>query len=204
MRLVRNLAFYSALAAGLVFATLLVVIPKLGGYETYVITGRSMTGTIDRGALIYSRPVPVAQLKAGDIITYEPPDVGEPVTHRIIAVTTGQDGRPVFRTQGDNVPNPDPWKAVPTTPRVPRYVFQVPLFGYAVALLATPLVKLCLLLVPAIIVAGSILLRVWSQAGEELAGTKPAAAPPKPRDNHRLRQLRTLPPEVADDQRVSP
>jgi signal peptidase len=202
MRTIRNVLFYAAVAAGLAFATLLVIVPKLGHYETYVITGRSMTGTIDRGALTYSRPVPVAELRVGDIITFEPPGIGEPVTHRIIAVTLDQDGSPIFRTQGDNVPSPDPWQAVPTTPRVPCYALQFPLVGYVVALLAIPLVKLCLLLIPAIIVAGSILVRVWREAGDEVAGTKPAAAQPNPWLAFRLQPLGVPPQDIADHERA--
>ncbi len=32
-----------------------------------------MTGTYDRGSIVYDRPVPVSSLKVGDPITYDPP-----------------------------------------------------------------------------------------------------------------------------------
>ena len=43
----------------LVFVVGAVLLPTLLGLQRYVITGGSMTGTIPKGAVIYSRIVPV-------------------------------------------------------------------------------------------------------------------------------------------------
>ena len=161
--------FAVAVVAALAFALLLIVYPKARGYETYVITGRSMTGAIGRGALIYSKPMPVTELKVGDIITFTPPDTEKPVTHRLIAVDRNDGGQLVFRTQGDNVPSADPWHMTPSTPTTPRYVAQIPYLGYAIAAFSLPLGRVLLLVLPAVIVAVGILRKVWTDAGAELA-----------------------------------
>ena len=88
-------------AVTLVLVVAVVVIPGLFGLQRYVITGGSMTGTIPKGAVIYSKITPVEQLKVGDIITFTPPGMpsgGDAPHHRRRA---GPDGRPSFRTKGD-------------------------------------------------------------------------------------------------------
>mgnify|MGYP001506304805 CR=1 FL=1 len=63
-----TLLFLAAMALGA-----LMIVPALAGYERYVITTGSMTGTYDAGSLVISKPVPVQDLKVGDVITYLPP-----------------------------------------------------------------------------------------------------------------------------------
>jgi signal peptidase I len=161
---------------GLTLAVLLVVYPKAQGYETYVITGGSMTGTIGRGALIYSKTVPVTELKVGDIITFTPPDSEKPVTHRLIAVDRNDEGQLVFRTQGDDVPSADPWHMTPSTTTTPRYVAQIPYLGYVVAAFSLPLGRILLIVLPAVIVAVGILRRVWAEAGADVAAEAEGSA----------------------------
>src|SRR4051812_6712279 len=82
----------------------LLLLPALLGYERYVITTGSMTGTYDPGSLVYDKVVPVEDLRVGDVITYAPP-VGATraplVTHRIAGISTDAEGTRYFRTKGD-------------------------------------------------------------------------------------------------------
>ena len=115
----------SAVNALLVVATLAglaYLAPSLLGYQRYVITGGSMTGTIDKGSIVLEKAVPVADLAVGDVITYQPPaDSGVPnlVTHRIIEIGTAEGGGRLLRTQGDANPQPDPWRFSLTAPTQP-------------------------------------------------------------------------------------
>src|SRR3569833_1627978 len=96
-------------AAALALA-LAVLVPALLGYQRYVITSGSMTGTYDRGSLVYDRVVPTATLEVGDVITYDPP-VGAPAdhnTHQNHESTTLPGGVRVFRTKGDFNATADP------------------------------------------------------------------------------------------------
>ena len=59
----------------------LMLIPAALGYHRYVITGDSMSGSIDRGSIAFDDEVPVSELREGDVITYDPPQssgVGAP------------------------------------------------------------------------------------------------------------------------------
>jgi signal peptidase len=105
-------------AAGIVFGGLLIA-PSVMGWERYVIVSGSMTGTYDRGSLVFDEVVPVKSLKVGDVITYRPPRGAGPtglVTHRISKI--GRDpktGEPVFRTKGDaNSARRASWPGSPT------------------------------------------------------------------------------------------
>ena len=92
------------------------VVPGLLGYERYVITGGSMSGTFESGSVVFEKPVPVKDLVVGDVITYLPPPdsgVSTLVTHRIIEIAPGKDAATVFQTQGDANPDPDPWTLQP-------------------------------------------------------------------------------------------
>lgn len=104
------------------------LLPSLLGFQRYVITGTSMTGTIDRGSLVFEEVVPVADLQVGDIITYTPPvqsGVDHPVTHRIVSIHKHE-----YRTKGDAVPQRDPWKFQLQQSEQAREKFSVPYVGY--------------------------------------------------------------------------
>jgi signal peptidase I len=157
-------------AAGLLFVVFTIIAPALFGLQRYVITGGSMTGTIPKGAVIYSKITPVERLRVGDIITFHPPGGSVAVTHRIIAMEQGPDGKPAFRTKGDFNEAADPWNPISLRePNQARYVFQIPYYGYLLAALSMRNVRLMLIGLPALIIALSLLWSLWRQAGEEVA-----------------------------------
>src|SRR3954466_8588700 len=100
------------LTAGVLFGGVL-VLPALAGWQRYVIVSGSMTGTYDRGSLVIDDVIPVADLKAGDVITYDPPAGAGPTglaTHRIVSITPDpRTGGRIFRTKGDFNQSADPW-----------------------------------------------------------------------------------------------
>jgi signal peptidase I len=156
-------------AAVLVFVIVAVVLPGLFGLQRYVITGGSMTGTIPKGAVIYSRITPVGQLKVGDIITFTPPGMSGAVTHRIIGIEPGPDGRTAYRTKGDFNQVADPWNPVTLNePEQARYVFQVPVLGYVLAALGMRTVRIALIALPAVLIALSLLWSLWREAGDQV------------------------------------
>ncbi len=153
-------------AAALFVAVLLV--PAILGLQRYVITGGSMTGTISKGSIVYARLTPVGELKVGDIITFVPPADPGAVTHRIISIKRSEAGQLVFRTKGDANTTADPWTITFPQPQQARHVFHIPLVGYLLALLSIRAVRMLLIGLPAIVIAGSILWSLWRSAGEEV------------------------------------
>ena len=65
---------FGILLAGVaLILALAVLVPALLGYQRYVITSGSMTGTYDRGSLVFDQVVPTSDLRVGDVITFRPP-----------------------------------------------------------------------------------------------------------------------------------
>jgi signal peptidase len=160
-----------ALAAG-------VLVPALLGYQRYVITSGSMTGTYDRGSIVYAEDVPTASLRVGDVITYRPPRPagnGRLVTHRIVWIGRDRRGARAFRTKGDANLAPDPWRFTLDHPTQARAAFHVPYLGYALAALALRQVRMLAIGLPALLVALAVLARLWREAGAELQRRQAAA-----------------------------
>lgn len=132
------------------------IAPGLLGYERYVITGGSMTGSISKGSVVFEEQVPVEDLQVGDVITYLPPadsGVRDLVTHRIVKTKAGVEGAPVFRTQGDANPDPDPWVFSLSASTQPVVAWSVPWVGNVLIALADARVRIAVIGVPAGLIA---------------------------------------------------
>jgi signal peptidase I len=152
--------------AGWTFTTALVLVtlaclawiaPTLFGFSRYVITGESMTGTIDKGSVVIEKPATVDELEVGgDIITYlPPPDSGTSslVTHRIIKTEPAEGGGVLFTTQGDHNPQPDPWHFKLVDQEQPVVEYSVPYVGWVFIALADRSTRMLLIGIPASLVA---------------------------------------------------
>jgi signal peptidase len=144
--------------------------PAAFGFHRYVILTGSMTGTYDRGSVVFDRPSPTSGLKVGDPITYTPPPgftSQKLVTHRIWWIGRGTYGQRIFRTKGDANKHPDVWKFTLNQPTQDRVVFHIPEVGYVFILLSLRDFRVVLIGVPALII-GLVLLRgLWRDGGEE-------------------------------------
>jgi signal peptidase len=141
----------------------------LFGYDRYVITGGSMTGTIDRGSVLWAKAVPTDTLKVGDIITYTPPRGSGPmglVTHRIHSISAGPKGQRMFRTKGDANKNADPWTFELWHTTQARAAFHIPYLGHVLGVLSARQIRLVAFGFPAALIALNLLLGLWREAGE--------------------------------------
>jgi signal peptidase len=137
--------------------------PSLLGYERYVITGGSMSGSIERGSLVFAQHVSVDQLAVGDVITYLPPadsGVETLVTHRIVSARKADSGSIVFRTQGDANADPDPWRFSLTGQSQAVVSYSVPVVGYAFIALADRETRMLVVGLPACLVGLASLVRL--------------------------------------------
>ncbi|MRJ75204.1 signal peptidase I [Aeromicrobium sp. SMF47] len=142
--------------------------PSLFGYERYVITGGSMSGTFEKGAIAFEEPVPVDELKVGDVITYLPPadsGVTTLVTHRIIKDTTLKTGVRQLQTQGDANPDPDPWKFSLTEGEQPVVRHTVPHLGWVFVALADREIRMVVIGIPAALIALAALVELARAIG---------------------------------------
>jgi len=172
-----------ALVAAAVALAGLMLVPALLGYQRYVITGGSMTGTYDRGSVVFDRAVPTAQLREGDVITFRPPaSAGLAhrglVTHRIAAITHDPAGGRVFRTRGDANRTADPYAFGLHHKTQARVAFHVPYVGYAFAALGIRWVRMLVIGLPALLIALAVLAGLWREAGQELRARRAATEVP--------------------------
>lgn len=172
-RVLGNTAIIAVMLVSVAF-----LLPSLFGYERYVITGGSMSGTFERGSIAFEKAVPVSQLRVGDVITYMPPaDSGltHLVTHRIMSTRTAPDGTTVFRTQGDANATVDPWKFQLYAGTQPKVEFTVPAIGYVFIALADRSTRILVIGVPAAAIALASLIQL-ARALRPTREAAPAAA----------------------------
>ncbi|EGD54974.1 signal peptidase I [Gordonia neofelifaecis] len=99
---IKTIASWTLLAAAVALLAVLVVIPRLTGSTAYTVLTGSMQPTYPPGTLIVVKPTPGDQLKAGDVITFQPKS-GDPsvTTHRIVSIVYDAKGERKFVTKGD-------------------------------------------------------------------------------------------------------
>jgi signal peptidase len=151
----------------------------LGGCTTLtIVNGHSMEPTYYTGDLVVSR---CGSYHVGDIVVYNPPNVGSArVIHRI----NGGDGETGWVMKGDNNSFLDPWQ--PTNDRVlGKAVLHLPKVGLIGSVLVSPVTWISLLLVAAALV-------IWPsrpepepearEAGDESASDPPGEQQPTAAD----------------------
>jgi signal peptidase len=149
------------LAVAVALLVITVVIPLATGGKAYTVLTSSMEPALPPGSLVMVRPVKASDIGVGSVITYQVASKRpEVVTHRVVTMGVREDGSPVFRTQGDANPDPDPawvrpvqvrgavWYAVPYIGRLNSLmtpdVRDMLVRGTALALLAYGVVELLL------------------------------------------------------------
>jgi signal peptidase I len=112
-----------------------------GGLQLLAVTSASMEPTIPVGGVIGIRPVPAADLKVGDIVTFvnqNTPDVL--ITHRVVSIDV-RDGQTMLGTKGDANDSVDALSA-PAGRAVGRVEFSLAYLGYLMVWLSSPAGKI--------------------------------------------------------------
>ncbi|RZI92444.1 MAG: signal peptidase I [Microbacterium sp.] len=119
--------------AAIVAGAVVMVMPRLMGGATLTILTGSMQPTLNPGDVIAVTPVADADLRVGDVVTFQPVS-GDPtlVTHRVVDIDSSG-VEPVFTTRGDaNSADDEPIISDQIQGRV---LYTVPLLGWARTLL---------------------------------------------------------------------
>ncbi|MEZ2391140.1 signal peptidase I [bacterium RCC_150] len=134
-----NVIATSLMVAAVAAFLFLAVGPRVLGYQTSTMLTGSMSPLINPGDVVITVPVPVKDLKVGDIITYHIPVQDQRVeTHRIINLAINNQGTATIQTKGDANNGADPWIASLAPGNVDREVFTVPYIGNAIRALRDP------------------------------------------------------------------
>ena len=142
--------------------------PQVLGVTPLVVLSGSMSGDapdhIEAGDLIFVVPVEAQDLKVGDVITYM--EGSTVVTHRIIEIITGEDGKLQFRTKGDanNTADKDP---VHQDKLVGIYRSRIPMVGDLAIFMQTPLGMIIFIGVPLVAFLGYDMVRRQKHAAKD-------------------------------------
>ncbi|WP_440711471.1 signal peptidase I [Herbiconiux sp. YIM B11900] len=133
----KSLAHYLGVAVSaavlllvLALAVVTVALPALVGGRPLTVLTQSMEPGLPPGTLVVVRPVPVQDIRIGDVLTYQI-ESGKPgvISHRVIAKTMSSNGSILFTTKGDNndLPDENPVQEVQV---VGTLWYSVPLLGW--------------------------------------------------------------------------
>ena len=135
--------------------------PLLFPYRVYTVLSGSMSPTIPVGSEVVALQTPADQIHVGDVITFQRPNHSDQlVTHRIVAVENDPVGRSQWVTRGDANGAADAWR-IPVQGRGLKYAFHVPLLGYLLAMLSSPLGRICFILAPALLLTAVVVNDLW-------------------------------------------
>ncbi|MGP6204992.1 signal peptidase I [Microbacterium sp.] len=168
----RGLAYGLFAVVALVVAVV-VVVPAVFGATAYTITGRSMEPALPVGTLIVTRPVDPAEIRTGDIITFQlESGQAEVATHRVIGAQSTADGTAAFVTRGDANDVADSTPVIADQIRG-RLWYSVPLVGWVNYVLTGPVRAVMLPLAVAALCGYA----VWMFYGAFRDRRRPAATP---------------------------
>jgi signal peptidase I len=159
---VRALAPLGAAVVGVLVLGLLAITvgPRFLPYQALVVRSGSMSPTIPTGSVVFYHKVPADQVKVGQVIVFSEPGVANRlVTHRVYEIKSGTTGR-YFVTKGDANGSPDDWR-IPVVGTGWVAGLHVPVVGYVLAYLQSPLARLLLLLIPALALGAITLYEIW-------------------------------------------
>jgi len=159
LRLVRVAALSVAIGVAVGIFGVLVAPPLFGGRSLTVMSG-SMEPALGVGDVVINSRVRPAQVRVGDVITFSDPErTGNLITHRVRRMRI-VNGTAHVVTKGDNTNAVERWD-MPATGSLGRVEYHVPLLGFLVFWLHGPLASLGLIVIPALLLAGFELWRIW-------------------------------------------
>lgn len=172
LRLVRAAAVSVAMGVGIGTFGVIVAPALVGGRSLTVMSG-SMEPALGVGDVVINSRVSPADVRIGDIVTFTDPEgTGKLITHRVRRVRIS-DGTAHVVTKGDRTNAVERWD-VPASGSFGRVEFRVPLLGFLVFWLHGPLARLGLIVIPALLLAGFELWRIWRPQRPGPLGDAPA------------------------------
>jgi signal peptidase I len=150
-----------------------IVAPSLFGGRSLTVMSGSMEPALGVGDVVITSGVHPADVRVGDIITFKDPEgTGKLITHRVRRMWI-DNGTARVVTKGDNTNAVERWD-IPATGSLGRVEYHVPLLGFLVFWLHGPLARFGLIVIPALLLAGFELWRIWRPQRPGPLGDAPA------------------------------
>lgn len=118
------------LALVVLVGVMAIIVPAVSGSTPMTVLTGSMSPTYPPGTLIIVKPVKPADIRIGDVMTYQIRS-GDPtvVTHRVVSITTSSDDSFTFLTKGDANNAVDSKAVIPEQIRGVVW-YSIPWLGY--------------------------------------------------------------------------
>jgi signal peptidase I len=149
-----------AVSAFVLTVLLSTALPLAFGGTSMVVRSGSMTPAIRTGDVVVVWPIAPTEATVGDIVTFRDPEGGERLlVHRVRAISRSGD-QVAVTTQGDANTTREDWK-VAADGTIGEVAYRIPLLGYATGWINAPAGRVVLVIVPALLLAFSLLARIW-------------------------------------------
>jgi signal peptidase I len=114
----------------LAVAVLVIALPAVVGGAALTVLTNSMAPKFPPGTLIIIKPTSIADIKVGDVLTYQIKS-GDPavISHRVVTRSVNLEGETTFTTKGDNNDLPDP-KPIREVQVKGTLWYAIPYLGY--------------------------------------------------------------------------
>lgn len=146
--------------------------PSVLGITPLVVLSGSMSGDapdhIEAGDLIFVDKAVPSELKVGNVITFM--QGSTVVTHRIIEISTGEDGKLQFLTKGD-ANNTEDTEPVSEDDLVGIYIGRIPMVGDLTIFMQTPLGMIVFIGIPLLAFLAYDIIRRQKHAAKDQAKT---------------------------------
>jgi signal peptidase I len=147
------------------------VVPSLLGGRALTVLSGSMEPAVGVGDIVINSSVSPADVRVGDIVTFPDPEQSSRlITHRVRQVRIA-DGVAHFVTKGDNTNAIERWD-LPARGSIGRVEYRIPLLGFLVFWLHGPFARIALIVLPALLLAGFELRRIWRRHPESAGDAK--------------------------------
>lgn len=151
------------LVAGLFLA---VSVPYVFGDRSLTVLSGSMEPQLNVGDVVVVEQVPPLEVRVGDIVTFrDPDDATRLITHRVREIDV-HGGSVAFVTKGDANTSVENWK-ITTDGTIGRVRYHVWRLGFLMFWIRSPLGRLAMVVVPALLLGGFELWRIWRPTSED-------------------------------------
>lgn len=172
LRLAANVCALAALTCGgLILAGL--GLSQMLGYESLTVMSGSMEPHIHVGDLVLTERVAPLRVHPGDVITFrDPQNNARLITHRVQSIRlVGVKVR--FVTKGDANTGVEHW-SINADGAIGLVSYRVVGAGYALVSMRSPLGRLGLIILPALLLGGQLVYRIWRPKEKERFSGEPA------------------------------
>jgi signal peptidase len=154
---------------------LALTVPMVFNARPYTVLSGSMEPTIMTGDVVVVQHIKPWQARLGDVVTFQDPrNPQRLITHRVRGIQL-QGRKASFITRGDANTTTENWR-VAKDGSIARVVYRIPEIGRLVFAAQDPVVRLFLIVMPAVMLALWALGAIWRSGGETPEPEAPEAA----------------------------